>query len=210
VTTVTEQTLVGPVQGAAARPADVPSPTGNLVLAGSSGRVDVVVAISPSSVIWANVGPGCDGADYPYRASWTWGGQALPFVPYDETWIPPADQQPVSYRPLYKASLRAYPEAAVAAAITIERVRGDVLLIAGGDDALWPSAAFAETFAARCRAAGRSVGLITHPDAGHRPIFPDEALPVPSTHVAHGGSLTADFALGRTAWPAMLASLNLR
>ena len=181
---MTEQTLVGPVQGTAVRPADAPSPTGVLVLAGSSGRVDIerarllarhgalalalqwfggpgqcpgiceipletfttaidwlveqgsqrigivglskgaeaallvavrdprvdaVVAISPSSVSWANVGPGYDGADYPYRSSWSWEGQPLPFVPYDETWAPPVDQQPVSFRPLYEASLRAYP-----------------------------------------------------------------------------------------------------
>ncbi|HEY7022991.1 MAG TPA: acyl-CoA thioester hydrolase/BAAT C-terminal domain-containing protein [Ktedonobacterales bacterium] len=281
---MTEQTLVGAVQGTAMFPADTPSSTGVLVLAGSSGRVDIerarllaqhgalalalqwfggpsqcpgiceiplktfttaidwlveqgsqrigivslskgaeaallvavrdtrvdaVVAISPSSVVWANVGPGFDGADYPYRSSWSWEGQPLPFVPYDETWAPPASQQPVSFRPLYEASLRAYSEAAVAAAIPIERARGDILLIAGGDDALWPSAAFAETLAARRRAAERPVELITHPDAGHRPIFPDETPPAPSAGVAHGGNPTADTALGRAAWPAVLAALNL-
>ena len=98
----------------------------------------------------------------------------------------------------------------MAAAIPIERARGDVLLIAGGDDALWPSAIFAETLAARCRAAGRPVGLITYPDAGHRPIFPDESPPAPSVRVAHDGNPTADAALGRVAWPAVLAGLSLR
>jgi dienelactone hydrolase len=284
MTLETEQTLVGPIQGTAVRPEDAPSPTGVLVLAGSSGRVDVerarllarhgalalalqwfggpgqcpgiceipletftaaidwlveqgsqrigvvglskgaeaalliavrdtrvdaVVAISPSSVVWANVGPGYDGADYPCRSSWSWEGQPLPFVPYDETWAPPAGQRPVGYRPLYEASLRAHHGATVAAAIPIERARGDVLLIAGADDALWPSATFAATLAARRHAAGRPVGLITHPGAGHRPTFPDEAPPAPSTGVAHGGSPTADAALGRAAWPAVLASLNL-
>jgi uncharacterized protein len=283
--TVTEQSLAGAIQGMAVRPAGEEASTGVLVLAGSSGRVDVeqarllaqhgalalalqwfggpgqcpgvceipietfttaidwlvaqgsqrigvvglskgaevtlllavrdprvdaVVAISPSSVVWANVGPGYDGADYPYRSSWSWGGQPLPFVPYDESWTPPVGQQPVSFRPLYEASLRAHPEAAVAAAIPIERARGDVLLIAGGDDALWPSAAFAETLAARRHTAGRPVELITHPDAGHRPIFPDEMPPAPSTRIAHGGNPTADAALGRAAWLAVLACLNLR
>jgi len=282
---MTEQTLAGPVQGMAVRPEGASSSTGVLVLAGSSGRVDIerarllarhgalalalqwfggpgqspgiceipletftaaidwlveqggqrigivglskgaeaallvavrdprvaaVVAISPSSVAWANVGPGYDGADYPYRSSWSWEGQPLPFVPYDETWTPLVDQHPVSFRPLYEASLRAHPEAAADAAIPIERARGDVLLIAGEDDALWPSAAFAEALAARRHAAGRPVESITHPDAGHRPIFPDEAPPAPSTHVAHGGNPTANAALGRAAWPAALACLNLR
>jgi dienelactone hydrolase len=180
-----------------------------LLLAAHDARVDAVVAISPSSVVWANVGPGRDGADYPYRSSWTWGGQPLPFVPYDESWAQPAGQQPISFRPLYEASLRAHHKAAVAATIPIERARGDVLLIAGGDDALWPSAAFAEMLTARRRAAGRPVELITHAHAGHRPIFPDDVPPVPSERVAHGGSPTADAALGRAAWPAVLASLNL-
>lgn len=281
---MTEETLVGPLQGTAVRPAAARSPTGVLVLAGSSGRVDVerarlfaqhgahalalrwfggvgqppgiceipletftaaidwlveqgsqhvgivglskgaeaallvavhdarvdaVVAISPSSVTWANVGPGLDGVVYPYRSSWSWGGRPLPFVPYDETWAPPAGQQPVSFRPLYEVSLHAHPEAVAAAAIAIEQARGDVLLVAGGNDALWPSAAFADALAARCRAAGRPVELVTHPGAGHRPIFPDESPPVPSTHVAHGGSLAADAALGRVAWPRVLAYLSL-
>jgi uncharacterized protein len=281
---MTEQTLVGAIQGTAVRPEDALSSTGVLVLAGSSGRVDVerarllaqhgalalalqwfggpgqspgvceipletftaaidwlvdhgsqrigivglskgaeaallvavrdtrvdaVVAISPSSVVWANVGPGYDGADYPYRSSWSWEGRPLPFVPYDETWTPLADQQPVSHRPLYEASLRAHSEAVVATTIPIERARGDVLLIAGGDDALWPSDAFAKTLAARRHAAECHVELITHPDAGHRPIFPNEVSPAPSTRMAHGGNPTADAALGRAAWPAVLASLNL-
>jgi dienelactone hydrolase len=180
-----------------------------LLLAVRDARVDAVVAISPSSVVWANVGPGYDGAAYPYRSSWTRKGQPLPFVPYDETWAPPADQRPVSFRPLYEASLRVYPDAAVAAAIPIEHARGDVLLIAGGNDALWPSAAFAATLAARCHVAGHPVGLITHPGAGHRPIFPDEIPRARSAGVAHGGGATADAALGRAAWPAVLSYLNL-
>lgn len=50
------------------------------------GRVDGVVALSPTSVVWANVGPGRDGRQHPYRSSWTWKGQPLPFVPYDDGW----------------------------------------------------------------------------------------------------------------------------
>ncbi|MFF9347845.1 hypothetical protein [Streptomyces sp. NPDC014734] len=50
--------------------------------------VDAVVALSPTSPTWANVGPGHDGRDRPYRSSWTWRGEPLPFVPYDEDWVP--------------------------------------------------------------------------------------------------------------------------
>src|SRR2546430_5626801 len=48
-------------------------------------RVRVVAAISPSSVVWANAGPGIDGVAWPQRSSWTRGGVPLPFIKYDET-----------------------------------------------------------------------------------------------------------------------------
>ncbi len=279
-----EESLTGPLQGTAVCPAAAGSPTGVLVLAGSSGRVDVerarllarhgaralalqwfggsgqppgiceirleiftaaidwlvargsqhigvvgiskgaeaallvsvrdarvdaTIAISPSSVVWANVGAGRDGMDYPYRSSWSWAGRPLPFVPYDESWVPPSGPQPVSFRSLYEASLCAHPEAAANAAIPIEQARGNILLVVGGDDAVWPSATFAEALVARCRVAGRPVELVAHPGAGHRPIFPDESPPAPSTHLAHGGSLATDAALGCAAWPRVLAYLNL-
>ena len=282
--TMIEETLTGPLQGTAVRPSEALASTGVLVLAGSSGRVDVerarllaqhgahalalrwfggpdqppgiceipletftaaidwlveqgnqrvgivglskgaeaallvavhdarvdaVVAISPSSVTWANVGPGLDGVAYPYRSSWSWAGRPLPYVSYDETWVAPDGQQPVSFRSLYEASLRAQPEAVAAAAIPIEQARAHVLLVAGGDDAVWPSVDFADALAARCRAVGHPAGLVTHPGAGHRPILPGESTPAPSTYLAHGGNLAADAALGSAAWPHVLASLSL-
>lgn len=183
-----------------------------LLLAVRDPRIAAVVAISPTSVVWANIGPGRDGASSPSRSSWTWRGQPLPFVPYDDTWTPPTSDQPaqlISYRSLYEASLRAYPQAAAAAAIPIERASADLLLIAGADDALWPSLAFAQALAARRHAANLPVALLTHPAAGHRPIFPGEPPPPHSTHWAHGGSPHADAALGRAAWPHILAHLGL-
>ncbi len=57
-----------------------------LLLACVDARLDLTVAISPPSVVWANVGPGIDGRVTPYRSSWTWRGEPLPFVPYDEDW----------------------------------------------------------------------------------------------------------------------------
>ena len=113
------------------------------------------------------------------------------------------------YRALYEASLRTFPAAVADATIPIEDVRGNVLLVAGGDDAVWPSLDFAETLAGRRREARRQVALMAHPDAGHRPVFPGEALPAPSTHAAYGGSLEADAELGRAAWPRVLACLGL-
>ena len=45
-------------------------------------EVDAVVGISPSDVVWAGL-----SGHRPQRSSWTRGGDALPFVPYDDDWV---------------------------------------------------------------------------------------------------------------------------
>ena len=55
-----------------------------LLYAADDPRVDAVVALSPSHVVWANVAPGPDGALRPQRSSWSRAGTAVPFVPYDD------------------------------------------------------------------------------------------------------------------------------
>jgi hypothetical protein len=48
-----------------------------MLAAVANHRVDAVVAISPSSVVWANIGPGRDGQTWPQRSSWTRNGVPL-------------------------------------------------------------------------------------------------------------------------------------
>jgi uncharacterized protein len=175
---------------------------GALLHACRDPRVRAVVAISPSSVAWANVGPGIDGRAYPYRSSWTWHGAQLSYVPYDESWEP--GEEPVAFRPMYERSLLAFPEARATARIPIEESGADILLVVGGDDAVWPSDSFAEELTAR-----RDVELVTDPDAGHRPVFPGEPPPKSSTSLVHGGDAEADARLGRRAWPHVLTCLGL-
>ncbi|MEK8146560.1 acyl-CoA thioester hydrolase/BAAT C-terminal domain-containing protein [Streptomyces sp. M10(2022)] len=57
------------------------------------------------------------------------------------------------------------------AEIPVEAARAGLLLIAGGDDAMWPSLPFAEQLAQRRRSAEATVCLIARDDAGHRPAF---------------------------------------
>jgi uncharacterized protein len=174
---------------------------GALLHACRDSRVRAVVAISPSSVAWANVGPGLDGRAYPYRSSWTWRGAPLSYVPYDESWEP--GDEPVAFRPMYERSLLAFPEARANASIPIEESGADILLVVGGDDAVWPSDSFAKELAAR-----REVELVTDEDAGHRPVFPGEP-PKLSTSLVHGGNAEADARLGSSAWPHVLTCLGL-
>ncbi|MFD0025033.1 acyl-CoA thioester hydrolase/BAAT C-terminal domain-containing protein [Streptomyces sp. NPDC058382] len=170
--------------------------------------VDAVVALSPTAVTWANVGPGRDGLTRPQRSSWSWRGEPLPFVPYDDAWEPSEPEgSPVSILGSYEQSLRTYAGLAPAAAVPVERSAADLVLVAGGDDLMWPSLPYAEELAARRRAAGRPVRLITRADAGHRPRLPGEGPAPASVTFRYGGSAAADAALGAAAWPHVLDAL---
>ncbi|MER6081078.1 acyl-CoA thioester hydrolase/BAAT C-terminal domain-containing protein [Streptomyces sp. NPDC001833] len=172
-------------------------------------RVDVVVALSPTSRVWCNVGPGQDGEQHPYRSSWTWREQPLPFVPMDDSWTPiePGDD-PVAIRGWYELSERRFAGLLARAEIPVERARADLLLVAGGDDAMWPSLPFAEQLAERRRSAGATVQVITRQDAGHRPRFPGESPAPHSPHFRYGGTPEADRLLGEAAWPHILDRLG--
>jgi hypothetical protein len=78
-----------------------------------------------------------------------------------------------------------------------------VILGAGGDgdDQVWPSTTFAEAIAARRADHGLATTSITHPDAGHRLIFPGEpAIPSDDRNIARGGTPSANAELGRMVW----------
>ena len=179
-----------------------------LLVAVRDARVDAVVAISPSAYVWANVGAGLDGAVSPWRSSWTWDGKPVPFVAYDDSWEP-SGPEPVSYRSLYEQSLAAFPGQAAAAAIDVENAAADLLLVAGGDDRLWPSERFGREIQDRRQRHGRQVRLIVDAAAGHRPSFPGEAPPPASPARRHGGTTRADRRLGAQAWPQALELLGL-
>jgi uncharacterized protein len=178
-----------------------------LLIAADDPRVRVVAAISPSSLVWANTGPGIDGVARPQRSSWTRGGVPLPFLEYDETWRPERREGLITYRGLYERSLQRGADRVSAATIPVERARAEIIVIAGGDDALWPSDIFAKSIGERLASTGKSATLIQHPKAGHRVLFPGEATPRSSQH-AHGGSDDADAELGRSAWDALSALLR--
>lgn len=162
-----------------------------LLLATLDPRVDAVAAFSPTSVVWENVGAGAD------RSSWTWKGEPLPFVPYaPDAW--PGGDPPVAFREFYERSLVAHGHEA--AVIPSERSRADVLLVAGGDDQMWPSLAFARSLAARHPACS----VIASDVAGHRPRLPGESPAAFSPTYQYGGTPDADAALGAAAWPYLL------
>jgi uncharacterized protein len=180
-----------------------------LLTAAHDPRVDVVVAVSPTSRVWCNIGPGRDGEQRPYRSSWTWRGRPVPFVPMDDSWTSPtASTAPVAIRGWYELSERTYADLLPPARIPVEKVRADLLLVAGGDDEMWPSLPHAERLVRHRRSAGAPVRLISRQDAGHRPRFPGESPAPASPRFRYGGTPEADALLGAAAWPHVLGMLR--
>lgn len=172
-------------------------------------RTAAVVALSPASVTWANLGPGTDRQSRPWRSSWTWHGEPLPFVPLDETWEPEAREDGlVSLRGWYEHSRRLYPEQYDSAAIPVENTAAEVVLVAGGDDGTWPSLPAARALRDRRLSTGLPTVLVERLAAGHRPRLPGEPPATPSTHLHYGGTDAHDTTLGVAAWPHILDALH--
>ncbi|MBS0220109.1 MAG: acyl-CoA thioesterase [Proteobacteria bacterium] len=167
-------------------------------------RIDIVVAISPTSVVWANSGPGRDGMGWPLRSSWTLNGQPLPFVPYDVSHPFETRDGLNVYLAYHEHSLEKFAGAIPDALIRVEQARATYVLVAGGDDMLWPSDRFAAALAERLDEAGKEHFLLTNRQAGHRVLFPGE-LATRSAVNAHGGSDEADRQLGQDAWDVIQA-----
>ncbi|WP_052292087.1 acyl-CoA thioester hydrolase/BAAT C-terminal domain-containing protein [Mesorhizobium japonicum] len=170
-----------------------------LLAAAHDQRIDAVIAISPTSVVWGNIGPGRDGISWPERSSWTLKGVPLPFVPTRPNWRASHVDGLVSYRGLFQHCLASFGQEADRAAIPVEAISAKLVLVAGGDDALWPSLDFAQSIVRRREDAGKATRLVSSPDAGHRILLPGETTPRSALH-AHGGNDHADARLGRDAW----------
>ncbi|VXA96969.1 acyl-CoA thioester hydrolase/BAAT C-terminal domain-containing protein [Nocardioides sp. AX2bis] len=132
----------------------------------------------------------------------------MPYVPFDATWVPSTD--PPAFRTLYEQSLRASADRVPAASIAVEDVRGEVLVVGGEDDQVWPGADFARAVADRRRAHGLDTAVVTAPGAGHRVVLPGERPVRRGRAMARGGTPAADAALGLAAWPHLCRVLGLR
>lgn len=171
-----------------------------LATAALANPVDAVVAFAPSDVVWAGVLP--DGQQ---TSHWSLGGVPVPFVPLGTEWEPTDD--PPAFRGHYLASRRADPEAVAAATIPVERIPR-LLLVAGGDDQVWPSDLHAESIRARRNGFGLDTQIVHISDAGHRAVLPGEPTVTGGVFMARGGSPEADAALGALAWGPLRSLLH--
>jgi dienelactone hydrolase len=174
-----------------------------LLVASFDHRVATAVALSPSAYVWAGYGEGR------WTSHWTREGVPLPFVPFREDWTP--DSQPPADRSWYEESLAvAGPDMVREATIPVERIGGRVVLVAGGDDQVWPAVDFADTIAARREQHGLATEIVTDQHAGHRTLLPGEAVVDAGQRMLRGGTVQADRALGELAWPSIVSALDLR
>ncbi len=163
------------------------------LLAGTlSDRVDAVVAFAPSDVVWAGV-----RSDGTVTSHWTLGGTPLPYVPFDEDWRPESD--PPAFVGAYEAGRRRYADRVAAASIEVERI-SHLVVVAGGDDQVWPALDMARRIEARRRVHGRDTVVVADDEAGHRAILPGEEAVVGGMRMTRGGTEEADRRLGAAAW----------
>ena len=160
-----------------------------------SDDVAAVVAFAPSDVVWAGV-----TGDGRVTSHWTHHGEPLPFVPFDDTWQ--ADTDPPAYDGLYRRSRERFADRAPDATIPVERI-AELVLVAGGDDRVWPAEAHARAISDRRTIHGRPTTLVTDPDAGHRTVLPGEPVVTAGVRMQRGGTEEADRRLGRAAWAAI-------
>lgn len=163
------------------------------LLTGShSSHVSGVVAFAPSDVVWAGV-----RSDGTQTSHWTVGGVPLPFVPFDEAWE--SDDDVPAFVDLYEASRNKFPEQVAEATITVEDIE-DLVLVAGGDDQVWPAVAMSNAIRTRRSSHGLTTTIVSDPTAGHRTILPGEPTVSGGIRMRRGGSETADRNLGTAAW----------
>jgi pimeloyl-ACP methyl ester carboxylesterase len=184
-----------------------------LFTAATDPEVNAVVARSPSFTFWGGV----TKAHLPGRPAWTYQGRPLPYIA--NTLYPDfiltylwdkATGKPVRQTPLFLEDLARATEPDKVS-IPVEQIHGPLLLLAGADDQIWPSAMMAERIMSRLRLHGHAYRdrFLTFSDVGH--AIPYVYLPT------HGNWRDSPFAIGGTpegmaqaqanAWPQILEFL---
>jgi dienelactone hydrolase len=181
--------------------------------------VSAVIGYVPGAVVHCAQNA-CDPAIGREGPAWLYQGQALPHVwegNRTATWAP-WDQGPEPRRHTDALLTALQDEVAVERArIQVERIRGPVLLLSGGDDGNWPSTLYSRMVAER-------LARLQHPypvehldfaHAGHAIVFP--CVPTTQLVYAHpvsrrlstsGGEPAANAQADQASWAAVLLFLE--
>ncbi len=181
-----------------------------------------VVAYAPSSVAWDSGGR--DKKTNGSVPAWLWQGLPIESAPlpvrgfmWRSAFPVVAMRRPVMFRNLFLAGLR-NSEAVEQAAIPVERIKGPMLLISGGDDHVWPAAEMAEAIIVRLRKSGfaHAVEHLHYPSAGHSLRYPHLPTTARSSRHEHlrgarlsfGGNPRADAEAQEDSWRRTIAFLK--
>lgn len=179
-----------------------------LVASRVGGLVGPVVAAAPSSVSW--YGLERYGRPAPGRSSWKWRGAPVPFLPYAAGAAPTYTQSAgIRVDGCYQPSRYAHDQLEKAS-VAVEGVVGPLLVLAGDDDHMWPSAAMAEQIVERRQRHGRDgdTNLVIYRGAGHTFLnYQPKQVRGPSRW-DFGGDAKADCDACSEAWPRISAFLQ--
>jgi dienelactone hydrolase len=189
-----------------------------LLLGSRFTQIRAVAAYAPSAAAWSSGGR--DKATGETIPCWTSNGEAVPFAPLPlrgfiaRSAIPVGLlRRPVKFRNLFRRALR-NRRAVEEAAIPIEKTRGPILLVSGGDDGVWPAARMAEMIVARLRSCGfeYTVEHLHYPHAGHSLRYPSMPSTVRMSRsrgvrfpILLGGTAAADANAQADAWRRSIA-----
>lgn len=164
----------------------------SLVLGATFPDLKAVIAQVPSGVVWPGWNP-----QHPWKqaSSWTLDGKALDYISDsgEPTFSTDAEGHRVEHdTPIFAQALdAASPEELDAATTRVERVQGPVLMIASGDDQLWPSCRLAGIAMDRLAKSGHAAAfgddLTCYPDAGHITDLPGMPTTDASVITTKGG-----------------------
>ena len=176
-----------------------------LLTAALDPGVDGVVALAPTDVVWEGQH---EHDDDPRRSKWTRAGEPVPFVPLDRDWEP-AEAVPAYVEHYERSRELAGRDLVEAATIPVEDFDGDLVLVAGGEDRVWPSARAAGAIAGRRARSGLATIVIDDERAGHPVVLPGETPPDARRPYQVGGDRASARRLGQLAWPAVREVLRL-
>jgi pimeloyl-ACP methyl ester carboxylesterase len=184
-----------------------------LVLAAHlGGAIGRVVAVAPSHVVWSGLKPPGPGDRSSTRSSWSLRGVPLPFLPH-RPGIQPVFNEKGQRIDVFHDLTGYEPEAIDAARIPVERSTGQILLLSGDDDHMWPAAPMAEEIVRRMVDHGRGgdVTNVVYPGAGHIFLMQDFLPPLGSVNTQSydfGGNPQADDFAGKDAWQRVSGSFK--
>jgi len=171
-----------------------------LIAASRYDWIDAVVAYAPTDVVWEGWGLEMVEAEGT-RSSFSFDGRPLPFMPYRGFVEGLLAGPGADLRSIHVNGRADHPEKEADARIPVEAYAGPLILIAGGRDAQWDSAAATRAITAVRGTGGRQTTALIYPEAGHDLVGDGGPRESPRS----GGSPEADAAARADAWPRVTA-----